>query len=147
MADQEALQPLKSLNSYEPTYIDFVNKSSGNARVWWLNFSGAPVSYGDIRPGQTLKMNTFLTHPWIFRASDGSKLLANFGEVYFPAAALYGDDGNPLFRTVTITAPVYSLQEYCSKLIRKLVRKEDIDKLEIPEFLRKDIRRTPNLLQ
>ncbi|XP_076861136.1 von Hippel-Lindau-like protein [Brachyhypopomus gauderio] len=146
MADEEALQPLKSLHSLEPTYVDFVNKSSKKARAWWLNFSGAPVSYGDIRPGETLKMNTYLTHPWIFRASDGSKLLANLREVYLPAAALYGDDGRPVYRTVLVTTPVYSLQEYCSTFIRQLVRKEDVDKLEIPEVLRQDISRSPDLL-
>ncbi|KAL7828032.1 hypothetical protein AOLI_G00311840 [Acnodon oligacanthus] len=147
MAEQEELQPLKSLHSHHQTFIDFVNRSSGKARAWWLDFSGAPVSYGDIRPGRTLKMNTFLTHPWIFRASDGSKLLANFREVYFPTAAEYGDDGYPLFHAVLVTTPVYTLQECCLKLIRKLVRKEDVDKLEIPEFLRKDICLTPDLLR
>ncbi|KAI4897653.1 hypothetical protein NFI96_025729 [Prochilodus magdalenae] len=92
-------------------------------------------------------MNTFLTHPWIFRASDGSRLLADFREVYFPTPAEYGDDGYPQFHTVLVTTPVYTLQECCSKLIRKLVRREDVGKLEIPEFLRKDIRLTPDLLR
>ncbi|XP_072529213.1 von Hippel-Lindau-like protein [Salminus brasiliensis] len=147
MAEQEELQPLRSLHSLHPTFIDFLNKSSGQAEAWWLDFSGAPVSYGDIRPGRALKMNTYQTHPWIFRALDGSKLLADFREVYFPTEAEYGEDGDPLYRTVVVTRPVYSLQEYCSKLIRKLVREEDIDKLEIPGFLKKDLHRSPDLLR
>ncbi|XDV24891.1 hypothetical protein PO909_028921 [Leuciscus waleckii] len=146
MAEQEVPAPLKSLNSNDPTFISFVNKSSRNAKAWWLNFKGKPVSYGEIKPGKTLKMNTYLTHPWIFRASDGSKLLANLSEVYFPTQAQY-EHGYPLYQSVCVTAPVYSLQEYCARLIRSMVRKEDICKLEIPDSLRKDISREPDLLR
>lgn len=42
---------------------------------------------------------------------------------------------------------VYSLQEYCARLIRSIVRKEDICKLEIPNDLRKDLSREPDLLR
>ncbi|XP_016111185.1 von Hippel-Lindau disease tumor suppressor-like [Sinocyclocheilus grahami] len=147
MAEQEAPAPLKSLNSYDPTYISFINKSRRNAEAWWLDFAGKPVSYGAIQPRKSLKMNTFLTHPWIFRASDGSKLLANLSEVYFPTPAQYEEYGYPRYLPVNVTAPVYSLQEYCTRLIRSMVRKEDICKLEIPEGLRKDLRLEPDLLR
>ncbi|XP_026065931.1 von Hippel-Lindau disease tumor suppressor-like [Carassius auratus] len=147
MAEQEAPAPLKSLNSYDPTYISFNNKSNANAEAWWLNFSGQPVSYGDIQPRKSLQMNTFLTHPWIFRASDGAKLLANLKEVYFPTPAQFEEYGCQRYQPVDITAPVYSLQENCTRLIRSMVRKEDICKLEIPEGLRKDLSREPDLLR
>lgn len=42
---------------------------------------------------------------------------------------------------------VYSLQECCTRLIRSMVRKEDICKLEIPEGLRKELSRDPDLLR
>ncbi len=61
MAKQEAPAPLKSLNSYDPTYITFINKSSRNAEAWWLNFEGKPVSYGAIKPRSSLQMKTFLS--------------------------------------------------------------------------------------
>ncbi|TRY57526.1 hypothetical protein DNTS_023479 [Danionella cerebrum] len=145
MAEQEALAPLKSLNSNDPTYMSFVNKSGRTAEAWWLNFSGSPVSYGDIQPGQAMQMNTFQTHPWMFRASDGAKLLVNLGEVYFPTPAQFEDSGYPRFQPVYVTAPVYTLQECCFRLIRSCVRKQDISKLEIPAALRKDLMRTPSL--
>ncbi|KAL1275706.1 hypothetical protein QQF64_035329 [Cirrhinus molitorella] len=144
MAEQEAPAPLKSLNSFDPTFISFLNKSSGTAEAWWLNFEGKPVSYGYIQPRASLRMNTYLTHPWIFRASDGAKLLANLGEVYFPTPVQF-EHGIPQYQPVNVTAPVYLLQEYCIRLIRSMVRKEDIDKLEIPEGLRKDLSREPDL--
>ncbi|KAK9975849.1 hypothetical protein ABG768_021081 [Culter alburnus] len=147
MAEQEAPAPLKSLNSYDQTFISFINKSNRNAEAWWVNFSGIPVSYGDIKPGKSLQMNTYLTHPWIFRAPDGAKLLANLSEVYFPTQAQYEEYGHPRYQPVYVTAPVYSLQEYCARLIRSIVRKEDICKLEIPNGLRKDLSREPDLLK
>ncbi|XP_007259802.4 von Hippel-Lindau-like protein [Astyanax mexicanus] len=147
MAEQEELQPLRSLHSLEPSFVSFQNRCSCRAEAWWLDFAGAPVSYGEISPGQWLRMNTYQTHPWIFRASDGSALLIDSREVYFPSAAEYREDGHPLFRTVTVTSPVYSLQEYCLKLIRKLVRDTDIDRLEIPGFLKKELHRSPDLLR
>ncbi len=61
MAKQEAPAPMKSLNSNDPTYITFINKSSRNAEALWLNFEGKPVSYGDIKPRSSLQMNTFLS--------------------------------------------------------------------------------------
>ncbi|XP_055045611.2 von Hippel-Lindau-like protein [Misgurnus anguillicaudatus] len=147
MTEQEALAPLKSLNSNDPTYITFMNNCREKAEGWWLDFSGIPVSYGAIKPGQALQMNTYLTHPWVFRASDGAKLLVNLSEVYFPTPAEYEEHGNPLYKPVYITAPVYSLQEYCIRLIQKTVRKEDVYKLEIPEYLRQEISRPPDILR
>lgn len=44
-------------------------------------------------------------HPWVFRASDGFKLLANFSEVYFPETAEYEDYGYPRYKLVHVTAP------------------------------------------
>uniref|UniRef100_A0A9J7Y1I8 von Hippel-Lindau disease tumor suppressor n=1 Tax=Cyprinus carpio carpio TaxID=630221 RepID=A0A9J7Y1I8_CYPCA len=178
MAKQEAPAPLKSLNSDNPTYITFINKSSRNAEAWWLDFEGKPVSYGAIQPRRSLQMKTFLTHPWIFRASDGAKMLVNLSEVYFPTPVQYEGFGYPRYQPVYVTAPgarqcfflrcficidihnsfilngylcfvlsVYSLQEYCIRLIRSMVRKEDICKLEIPEGLRKELSRDPDLLR
>lgn len=87
----------------------------------------------------------FPAHPWIFRASDGAKLLVNLSEVYFPTPVQYEVDGYPRSQPVYVTAPVYSLQENCIRLIKSMVRKADIWKLEIPEGLRKDLSRDPDL--
>uniref|UniRef100_A0A3B3TGU7 von Hippel-Lindau disease tumor suppressor n=1 Tax=Paramormyrops kingsleyae TaxID=1676925 RepID=A0A3B3TGU7_9TELE len=147
MADQEARKPLKSLNSDTPTHVNFMNNSRQEVTAWWLNFSGLPVSYGDIRPDGSLKMNTFLTHPWVFRTPDGyAKLLADRKEVYFPTLTEY-EYRFPVYKDVMITSPVYTLQEYCCMLIRRRVKREDFDKLDIPECLKNDLTKTPDLLK
>ncbi|XP_019909172.1 von Hippel-Lindau-like protein [Esox lucius] len=140
---------LRSLNADVKTNVHFINRSKQSARAWWLDYSGHPVSYGDIRTNELLSMTTYLTHPWVFRTSrNGAKLLANQLEVYMPAAATeYEDDGDPKFLDVFITTPVYSLQEYCLVLIRKLVQEHDFGRLDIPESLRRDLRQRPDLLK
>ncbi|XP_018585381.1 von Hippel-Lindau-like protein [Scleropages formosus] len=144
---RDVTPPLRSLSSDEPTYVDFVNESRRPARAWWLNFCGRPVSYGDIEPGGSMKMNTFLTHPWIFRTSEcRSRLRVNTQDVFFPSSAVY-EDGYPVYVKVCITSPVYSLKDCCTTVIRKKVKKEDFVKLEIPECLQKDLAKTPNLLE
>ncbi|KTG36342.1 hypothetical protein cypCar_00021802 [Cyprinus carpio] len=74
-------------------------------------------------------------------------MLVNLSEVYFPTPVQYEGFGYPRYQPVYVTAPVYSLQEYCIRLIRSMVRKEDICKLEIPEGLRKELSRDPDLLR
>uniref|UniRef100_A0A674AP01 von Hippel-Lindau disease tumor suppressor-like n=1 Tax=Salmo trutta TaxID=8032 RepID=A0A674AP01_SALTR len=118
---------LWSVNSDVETHVNFINQWKQSARAWWLDFSGHPVSYGDIRTSGLLRMNTFLTHPWLFRASrNGAKLLTS------------------LFLSCV---PVYSLQECCLMLIRNLVEEEDYDRLDIPESLKTDLRQQPDLLK
>ncbi|KAL4640673.1 von Hippel-Lindau disease tumor suppressor-like [Arapaima gigas] len=144
---QEVRPVLRSLNSDEPTYVDFTNTSRHDVRVWWLNFSGRPVSYGVIKPGGSLKMNTFLTHPWIFTTSEWQwRLLANTQQVFFPSPARC-EDGSPVYVKVSVTSPAYSLKEYCYMLIRKKVKRQDFAKLEIPGCLQKELATTPNLLK
>lgn len=52
---------LWSVNSDVKTHVNFINQSKQSARAWWLDFSGHPVSYGDIRTSRLLRMDTFLS--------------------------------------------------------------------------------------
>ena len=71
---------LKSENSDNATNIRFTNGTCGTIGLYWLDFGGNRVHYGDIPPGQTHVQNTFLTHPWVV-TSDGVDLA-----LYLPAA-------------------------------------------------------------
>ncbi|KAG2469179.1 von Hippel-Lindau-like protein [Polypterus senegalus] len=137
----------RSLHSDIPTYVEFCNRAGEVARAWWLDFNGNPVCYGDISPGNHLRMNTYVTHPWVFRnALNDAKLLVNLEDVYFPEPPV-DEDGETVFRQVVITSPVYSLKDYCSMLIRKLVKEADFKKLEIAESLKEDLKEAPSLEQ
>ncbi|MBN3283460.1 VHL disease, partial [Polyodon spathula] len=90
-------------------------------------------------------MSTYLTHPWIFRDTDtGAKLLVNMKEIYFPEPNNV-EDGCLVPHDVIITTPVYTLQDCCLMLIRKLVKQKDYRKLEIPQSLRKTLSFGPSL--
>jgi hypothetical protein len=72
---------VRSLPSRMVTAVDFVNATSHPRRVYWLDFEGKRQFYGELRPTETLSLQTFLTHPWLITdAHDGPIAL------YFPDA-------------------------------------------------------------
>jgi hypothetical protein len=78
-AEQEGV--VRSLPSRIVTAVEFVNTASHTRRVYWLDFEGRRQLYGELRPSETLSIQTFLTHPWLITdASDGPIAL------YFPDA-------------------------------------------------------------
>ncbi|XP_078077287.1 von Hippel-Lindau-like protein [Mustelus asterias] len=128
---------LRSLNSDEATFVQFVNRSRRVARPWWINFEGFPQKYDDIPPA----------HPWVFRdANTGDKMLINKDEIYIPMSAQYDEDG-PIYTPVCIIVPVYSLKDCCLQYIRKRVKSEDYTKLELPKTLHTDLKNSPDLLR
>ncbi|GCB68259.1 von Hippel-Lindau-like protein [Scyliorhinus torazame] len=140
-------RPLRSLNSDEATFVQFVNRSPRIATPWWINFDGFPRNYDDIPPGGTLRMCTYRTHPWVFRdANSGDKLLINQDEIYFPSSAQYDEDG-PIYMPIYVIVPVYSLKDRCLQCVRKQVKSEDYTKLEIPKSLQADLKNSPGLLR
>jgi VHL beta domain len=66
----------RSMNNSTPTSIRFVNRRADRARltVYWLDYAGARVGYGDVAPGAELVIRTFLTHPWVVTTPDGAAL-------------------------------------------------------------------------
>ena len=72
MEEQEVVsgenKALRSLNADVETHVNFINQSKQRARAWWLDYSGHPVSYGDIRTNGLLRMDTFLSEslPHVF---------------------------------------------------------------------------------
>lgn len=43
--------------------------------LFWLNFQGKRVSYGDVAAGATKDQGTYLTHPWVVADRAGQCLL------------------------------------------------------------------------
>ena len=62
---------LRSQNSDSPTNIRFTNATCETVSLYWLDFEGNRVFYGDIPAGQTYVQNTFLTHPWVVSTATG----------------------------------------------------------------------------
>jgi uncharacterized caspase-like protein len=56
---------LKSLKFDQKTSISFINSSNSHIHVYWKNYSGERILYGDLAPQQRLDIDTFVTHPWV----------------------------------------------------------------------------------
>ena len=54
-----------SENDDTPVDLTFVNQRDSAVHLYWLNYIGNRESFGEIQPGQSLIINTFVTHPWV----------------------------------------------------------------------------------
>ena len=70
---------LKSYNSGQSLSIRFTNRTSGYRTLMWLDYSGQPVEYKNLNPGESYVQQTFVGHPWM--ATDGP---GNCKEIYVP---------------------------------------------------------------
>ena len=62
---------VKSLNSKTETQITFINRSSQEVRVYWLDFDGHRVLYKVLEAGDSYDQQTYLTHPWLVTDAHG----------------------------------------------------------------------------
>jgi hypothetical protein len=56
---------LRSLGTAYNTWITFTNKGEKTIRVYWLDFEGKRVLYGTLARNQVLRLQTYVTHPWV----------------------------------------------------------------------------------
>ncbi|MFM7318508.1 MAG: prolyl oligopeptidase family serine peptidase, partial [bacterium] len=56
--------PRASLRQGSETFVTFVNKTTGNAHLQWVDPDGKPKGYGHIAPGQERRQHTFGGHVW-----------------------------------------------------------------------------------
>ena len=78
--DQE--KNLRSQATTDLTQISFINRSPETLRIYWLNFDGARVLYASLTPGQTVNLQTYMTHPWLV-ANDADTCKA----IYLPTTS------------------------------------------------------------
>ena len=79
-----------SIDSSIPTTLVIANQSTVTIEIWWVDYTCVEHDYGNVDPGASSTLGTFVTHPWRIRA-DGTHALLR--EV--PAST------DPLPRTVT----------------------------------------------
>lgn len=67
--------PLRSVRGNQKCKVIFSNSSHRSVGVFWLNYEGEEHRYFVIEPRQFRDMNTYVTHPWIFRDFSRNNLI------------------------------------------------------------------------
>ncbi|CAB3369331.1 Hypothetical predicted protein [Cloeon dipterum] len=113
---------LRSIDSTQPAYPTFLNGTSRRVDIVWLDFQGAPVVYKTLKPRETFRVTTFVTHPWLFVDADTRDLLlGRLKYVYMPEAP----KSRPIKRhTVMITVPVFPLLARALQVLRNSLKPE-----------------------
>ena len=63
---------LRSMKSEYETVLSIVNQSTGaTLSAWWVNYDGDEEWFGDIPPGDSWVVSTWVTHPWRIRNQEG----------------------------------------------------------------------------
>ena len=75
----------RSIQSELFSYIRFINRTQQTVDLFWMNYAGERVKYITLLPGGQFSVETFATHPWIFRdAISGYPLRVEGQEVFYP---------------------------------------------------------------
>lgn len=138
MPGQEESRVLKSQHSHIRSYVVFRNWTLRPVDVIWLGFSGEQVWYGTLRPHEAKIMNTFATHPWIFRDRvTGERMHVHGKDFYMPQPS----HRRQLTRfVVPIQFPMRSLSVNSLWVISGLLSTDDqVQQLEVPRSLMQDI--------
>jgi von Hippel-Lindau disease tumor supressor len=80
-----ALTGLKSLDSTVKAFVLFENKTDRIVCVFWVNHRGRLVPYKSLSPNMTCAVNTYISHPWVFKDTDTGELMqVGHNEVFWP---------------------------------------------------------------
>nr|CAD7399118.1 unnamed protein product [Timema cristinae]CAD7423647.1 unnamed protein product [Timema monikensis] len=139
-----------SHNCDQRSYLRFCNTTERSVKVFWVNYEGKYVLYRVLPPRTHFDTDSFVTHPWVFiDAVTQERLVVNQEEVFYPQPMIVRSDNRTYRNCIFITLPLYSLKEIALQVIRnnivsregvyRLVRIEDVYRLEIPVVLQKEL--------
>ncbi|XP_015115669.1 von Hippel-Lindau tumor suppressor homolog [Diachasma alloeum] len=149
MGTNDAPQILRSINNRHSSFVRFINTTTHDVEVLWIDYEGLAVRYGILNPGDRLDINTFATHPWIFVEEDTrDRFVVDGKDVFLPQPwfARYLDMPRHelpqmIERTqVNITLPIYTLRDLSLRVIKRRLRHDyHAFLLEIPQSLQYEL--------
>jgi hypothetical protein len=92
---------LSSQMSDEATKLTFINRSGATRNIVWLDFASNAKSFGRLKNGEQIELDTFLTHPWMVTDSGGACLQIVMPEPGGRVVELGGSSGQPSKKSVT----------------------------------------------
>lgn len=139
---------LRSINSMNKSPVYFVNKTSRDIDIIWIDYNGDEVQYNTLPPNKCYQMSTFLTHPWIFRDHKRRDKLLSF---YKNIESINNNNKSRVIfdnvfismstepQIVFISNGLYTLKERCLQaLFDTIPDTKDWHLLEIPKSLVND---------
>lgn len=138
MPESDRKEVLKSHNSRIKSYVLFRNCTERAVDVIWIGYQGEPVWYGTLNPTNIKMVNTFATHPWMFRDPDtGERMHVHGKDIYMPQPYHQGQVTRFL---VPIQFPMRSLLSNSLWAIAGLLQHDcHAHQLELPRSLVQDI--------
>lgn len=130
---------LRSKESIESARLLVTNRTRRPVDILWINYAAKLVRYRTLKSGEEIQMDTFKTHPWIFRDYyTGLLMHVNHKEVLWPEPST---EKRPI-QHVQIHFPLQSLKTIAMWAIVIQVRNiNEISRMEMPHTLRMDVER------
>ena len=126
---------LRSKESVERAFLKLVNSTDRVVDVYWINYASKLIRYTTMPPHTEVSLDTYSTHPWIFRDNRTSEMLhVKNQEVFWPEPWILTRLRARTF--IHIHLPMKSLKLTCIwKTVSLVQTAEAIDQLEIPKCL------------
>ncbi len=102
---------LRSIEGVASTTIQFVNFTSQDIQVYWLNYEGRRVLYKTLTARENYLQSTFLTHPWVVTDTSGRCLGIFLPSATLTSAVIFGPPEIKLVTAPPVSAEAGSLIE------------------------------------
>ncbi|KAG4071688.1 hypothetical protein HA402_011842 [Bradysia odoriphaga] len=133
---------LRSLPS-PAVYLYIENETKHQVDVYWIDFHSRLIKLTTLEPFKGTPINTYALHPWVFIDRPTGQLLNAFSEAYRikNRQVLFGRSLGKREK-VFIQSPMKSLQDITLlSLLKQLQNVDVVDRLEIPQILKRDLRK------
>ncbi|XP_035897905.1 protein Vhl [Anopheles stephensi] len=141
MAATNAEPVLRSRNSEVRSFVLFRNTTERVVDVYWVNYSATLTHYSTLQPGAQCKVNTFVSHPWLFKDKRHEERMHVRHQPIFMPEPWYNSftgAGRLNRMEARIHFPVRTLKENCLwRILALLSAKEEsvLCELELPNVL------------
>uniref|UniRef100_A0A182SSA9 von Hippel-Lindau disease tumour suppressor beta domain-containing protein n=1 Tax=Anopheles maculatus TaxID=74869 RepID=A0A182SSA9_9DIPT len=121
---------LRSQNSEVRSFVLFRNTTGRVVDVFWVNYSSQLIHYTTLQPGAECMVNTYVTHPWVFKDKlCNERMHVRQQPVFLPEPwyRSFSGGGRLNRKEVIIHYPLRTLKENCLSRIVALLAEQQAD--------------------
>lgn len=137
--DHLIMSGVKSIESKEPVFLIIGNLTNRIINMYWVDYESKLVLYKTLKPRTGIILDTYKTHPWVFRDSNtNERMHVNHTDIFWPESS---EPNQEQRSRVLIHFPVRTLKENALwKIVQLINDGKSIDRLEIPTLLLEDLK-------